>query len=390
MSHKQHLPIHHLVDWLQGQLGEMTMLLERLVRLESPTDDPAAQEPIFGVLREELTTLGFRCHQRRGYACGGLLIAAPQRRVRHHPRQLLIGHTDTVWPRGTLAHMPWRVDQSRAYGPGVFDMKGGLVQLIFALRALAALSVEAGATPLIVVNSDEEIGSPESGPTLAFLARGADRVFVLEPALGDDGRLKTRRKGVGHFVLRVEGRAAHAGLEPERGANAIVELARLIGEIDGLNDRQRGISVNVGLIEGGVRSNVVPPRAAAEIDARVSTQADAERISEALAALRARTPGTSISLSGCFGRSPMEPTAGNQRLWDRAAAAALDLGLDLQQAMAGGASDGNLTSLFAPTLDGLGAVGGGAHASDEFVRLDKMPERCALLALLLSFPPLHG
>jgi glutamate carboxypeptidase len=293
---------------------------------------------------------------------------------------------DTVWPIGTLAEMPVRADEGRIRGPGVFDMKGGLVQMVFALRALRDLGMEAPATPLVLVNTDEEVGSRDSVPYVCMLARCSARAFVLEPAHGPEGALKTARKGVGRFRVTVHGRAAHAGIEPGAGVSAILELSHQVQRLFALNDPERGITVNVGTIDGGLRPNVVAPEASALVDARVRAADDARRIEEAIAGLRPVQEGVALEVEGGFGRPPLERTARNRALWRTARRAADRLGLALDEAAVGGASDGNFTSLYTATLDGLGSVGAGAHAADEHVVLARMPERASLLALLLAAP----
>jgi glutamate carboxypeptidase len=385
----------------------MAGVLADLARLESPSLVPEAQRPVLDRLESELRALGLSVRRLRGRRSGGHLYAAPARRPaprlprqpprperprppRRPPAQLLLGHCDTVWPLGMLGAMPVEERGGRLYGPGVYDMKAGLVQGLFALRALRELALEPAAAPVVFVNSDEEIGSGESARWVRLLARRVRRVFVLEPSLGPDGRLKTGRKGVGQFIVTVRGRAAHAGLEPERGASAVLELSQVIQRLYALADPSRGITINVGVVAGGLRGNVVAPEARAEVDARVQHREDAPALEAAIRGLAPTTPGTSIEVTGGIDRPPLAATAANQGLWRAAEQAARRLGLVLGQGNAGGASDGNTTSLYTATLDGLGAVGGGAHALDEHVELARMPERAALLALLLLAPLAPG
>jgi glutamate carboxypeptidase len=267
-------------------------------------------------------------------------------------------------------------------------MKAGLVQGIFALEALKVLDLQPGVAPVFFINSDEEIGSGESTPQIRRLARSANRAFVLEPSLGPKGKLKTQRKGVGRFIVRVVGKAAHAGLAPEQGASAILELSFVIQRLFALNDVERGITVNVGTIDGGIRPNVVAPESHAVVDVRVLRQEDEPAVAATIRGLQPTTPGTQIIVEGRIGRHPMEKTPGNRRLWELAQEAASDLDIDLEEATAGGGSDGNTTSLYTPTLDGLGAVGDEAHAPGEFVYLDRMAERAALVARLVLDPPI--
>jgi glutamate carboxypeptidase len=313
----------------------------------------------------------------------------PADRKRHRPHQLILGHCDTVWPIGTLDTMPVKTEDGTFWGPGSYDMKAGLVQGLFAIEALGAAGVGAlPVTPVFFINSDEEIGSHDSTRLIVRFARGADRCLVLEPSLGPEGNLKTERKGVGRFWITVRGVAAHAGLDPGKGASAILELSHIIQKLFALNDPEKGITVNVGTIDGGLSPNMVAPESKAAVDVRVPTREDASRIERAIHGLVAETPGTEVIVEGSVRRPPMERTPGNVRLWELAQRGAEELGIEIDQAAAGGGSDGNTTSLFAPTLDGLGAVGAGAHAETEHLMLDKMVERSALLARLLSYPAL--
>lgn len=377
-----------ITGWLRAERESLLGFLERLARTESPSASAAAQEPAFALLAEALRGLGFQTRRLTGRSSGGALFARPRVRPRGRPLQLLLGHVDTVWPEGTLAAMPVSREGDRLSGPGVYDMKGGLAQMVFALRALAALGLEPPVMPLLLVNADEEIGSRESTRHIRRLARLAERAYVLEPSLGAEGRLKTARKGIGRFTLTVKGRAAHAGLNPEAGASAILELAHQVQRLFALNDPAAGVTVNVGMIDGGINPNVVAPESRAIIDVRVPSHAEAERIGRALGALTPVTPGVQLGVEGGFGRPPMEPTPASRALWERARARGLELGLELGEAAVGGASDGNTTSQYTATLDGLGPVGDGAHAQHEHLSVSALLERTALLALLLLEPPL--
>lgn len=364
----------------------MASLLAELALLESPSLDRSSQGPVLARLHHELELAGFQVRALRGRTSGGQLLARSAGRPHGGPVQLLLGHCDTVWPLGTVERMPVERRVGHLWGPGVYDMKAGLVQGIFALRALRDLALAPTVTPVFFINSDEEIQSTDSGRHVVRLARRAERVFVLEPALGREGRLKTRRKGSLRFTLRIFGKAAHSGLDPEKGASAVRELAWQIQSLYALADPGRGITVNVGIVEGGTRANVVAPEARAEIDVRVLTRADGEEIEARMRALEPSAPGTRLELSGGFDRLPLEATAGNRVLWEAARRHAGELGLEIGEGTAGGASDGCLTSPYTPTLDGLGAVGDGAHADHEQVELARSPERAALLALLLLEP----
>jgi len=375
-----------IVAYLREQRPAMVDLLQRLALAESPSDDPAAVGRAFSILSAELERAGLRVRRLQGRASAGVLYARPREKARGLPWQLLVGHCDTVWPVGTVRQMPVRVEGEVVRGPGVFDMKGGLVQMVHALRAVRDLGLTPPARPVAVINSDEEVGSPGSTPLIRCLARGAVRAFVLEPAFGRSGKLKTARKAVGSFTVTIKGRAAHAGINPEEGASAVLELSHQVQRLFALNDPARGVSVNVGTIDGGLRPNVVAPEVRATVDVRVPTAADGAAVEAAIRGLRPVNPLTTIRVEGGIEHPPMEPSPRNQALWRLARHLGRRLGLELEQAAVGGASDGNTTSQYTATLDGLGAVGDGAHAAHEQVETARMAERCALLVLLLLAP----
>ena len=376
-----------LLAYLSDRQDAMVALVNQFARSESPSLDPSAQQEILTLLTEAMVARGFRARRTRGRTSGGSLLSMPADRTRGRPFQVMLGHCDTVWPIGTLETMRLEIKDGRLHGPGTFDMKAGIVQGLFAIDALREVGQALSVTPVFFINSDEEIGSRDSTHQIRLIARGAERVFVLEPAMGARGALKTARKGLGRFTITVRGQAAHAGLEPGKGASAILELSLVIQQLFALNDIDGGVSVNVGTIDGGIRPNVVAPESTAVADVRVPTFKDAERVSAAIHGLTPQTPGTTIEVDGSFGRPPMERTPGNQALFEEAKAAARALDIEIEEASAGGGSDGNTTSLFAPTLDGLGAVGEGAHAPHEHLLVDRMVERSALLACLLARPP---
>lgn len=380
----------HVWDYLTARRGEMLDFLAQLVQAESPSTQPEAQAMPLTILTEALLDLGFEVDHVPGQRTGGYLVGCMENGRFAAPtaieKQLLIGHCDTVWPLGTLREMPFQIDGNVVRGPGVYDMKGGLTQMIFALRALCELEYPPAYTPVVLVNSDEEIGSIESRAEIMRQAEDAERAFVLEPALGLSGKLKTARKGVGRFEITVRGKAAHAGLDPEKGRSAVLALALLVQQLFELNDLAHGVSVNVGTINGGTQTNVIAPEASATVDVRVPTVEDAQRLEQAILALQPPLPGTELDIRGGFNRLPLERTPRNQALWQQARALGETFGLELEEGAAGGGSDGNYTSRYTATLDGLGAVGDGAHARHEFVYIDKMIERTALLAALLMAP----
>jgi glutamate carboxypeptidase len=376
-----------LLGWLRDHEQDLVVLVERLVVAESPSVEPAAQLGAFAVLADELTRA--RCHVRRvrGTGVGDHLYARPATRRHGAPFQLLVGHMDTVWPLGTLECMPIRRDGDLLFGPGTYDMKAGLAQLVFALRALDACDLSPTVTPVVFVNTDEEIGSDDSERMIRMLARSAMRAFVLEGGEGPGGRLKIARKGVGRYRLTVRGRASHAGTSFERGVSAILELSHQVPRLFALNDPDRGVTVNVGTVDGGLRPNVVAPEATAEIGVRVPTLQAAQRLDRAIRGLGPVLPESALEITGGIGRPPMEANRRNRELLGVAQRLASCLGIELDDAgLVGGASDANTTSLFTATLDGLGPLGGGDHALDEHVSIASITERAALLALLLLEP----
>jgi glutamate carboxypeptidase len=378
------LRVLHEVRWRREQF---LSLLETLCRAESPSLDPVAQQAVHAALAANLEALGYVVRRLPGQRSGVHLYARPRRRRRGAPVQLIMGHYDTVWPAGTLTTMPFAIEGDRARGPGVYDMKGGLAQVVVALATLRGLGLEPAVTPVVLVNADEEVGSRESGRHVRRLARIADRALVLEPSLGIEGRLKTERKGVARYTVTVQGRAAHAGLDPTAGASAILELSHVIQALFALNDPARGVTVNVGTIDGGLRPNVVAPESRAVVDVRTRTTADAGRVDAAIRALEPVTAGTALQVEGGVGRPPLEPTPRNTALFETARAIGSRVELALAGGLAGGGSDGSTASLYTATLDGLGPVGDGAHAAHEYLEIGPTLDRAALLALLLLAPP---
>lgn len=375
-----------LLEWVRAHRDPFVSFLSALVEAESPTDDPGSQRAVQGLLTDALEGVAYRVTRHAGRATGGLLLARPPARRKGRPLQMVVGHTDTVWPRGTLAEMSLRVEGGQLYGPGAFDMKAGLAQVVFAVRALRELDVEPAATPVLLFNSDEEVGSPESRRTIGLLARRSCRAFIPEPAFGPRGLVKTARKGMVGYTVHIHGRAAHAGLDPGGGASAIQELASVVRRLHALTDLASGLTVNVGVVEGGTRPNVVAARARAEVDVRVVTEEEGRRMAKVMAGLAAETPGVRLTVEEVSRVPPLERTPRNRRLFQQAQAAGRALGFGLEETMVGGGSDGNTTSRYTATLDGLGAVGDGAHAAHEHVAVGPTLERCALLALLLASP----
>ena len=366
------------------QLRPMLDLLRKMVEIESPSDDKAAVDQCTAFVAEQCTVLGARVRLHRQKAFGDLLEARFGPQKSNQKPILLLGHLDTVWPLGALKDMPFRVSKGRVWGPGVLDMKAGVAM---ALTAIAILKEQQRLTRPVVMllNSDEEVGSTVSRPVTEKIARQCQAVYVLEPAQGLEGAYKTARKGVGNYEIHVQGVAAHSGVDFERGHSAVVELARQIERIAGFTELDRGITVNIGTIQGGTRSNVIAAEAQAEVDVRIAKAKDVTRIENHFRSLRVFDSKCSLHVEGGLNRPPMERTPGTVALFKRAAAHAHALGFELNEAATGGGSDGNFTSaLGVPTLDGMGAVGEGAHATHESLLLEHMTPRTALLAAMLE------
>ncbi len=358
----------------------MLELLQTLVSHESPSRDKPSLDRLGSLLAEMLRERGGMVEKIANSEGGDHVLARFPGPDKLRPA-LVLGHFDTVWPLGTLATMPFRMENRRVYGPGTYDMKAGLTIFLDAI----AERIKNRPRPIwALFTSDEEIGSPTSRALIEDLARQCAFALVLEPPMAD-GSLKTARKGVGRYVLAVEGKAAHAGVAPGEGRNAIVELAHQILNIQKLQDLEAGTTLNVGVIRGGTTTNVVPASALAEVDVRSTSMAEAERIDRSLRSLETVTPGTRLSISGGFNRPPMERSPAISGLFEQARRIGRSLGLELTEGSTGGGSDGNFTAAAGlPTLDGLGVLGHGAHALDEHIVIESLTERSALLAALLS------
>jgi glutamate carboxypeptidase len=370
---------------LRPRTGEMLAELRSLVECESPSLEKAPADRCCLLLAAKWRQRGTRVERLAQKHRGDhLRVTWQPAGVRARGQLMVLGHYDTVYASGALAKMPFRIKGGRAYGPGAFDMKGGLVQALFALEALQRLCVPLRKRIVFVWNSDEEIGSDSSRKLIESEARRSDAVFVLEPSLGPRGLLKTARKGVGEAELIVHGRASHAGLAPQQGINAVHELAQQITRIEKWNDLRRGISINADIIEGGTRTNVIAEHARAVLDMRALRISDMRFVERRLYALRPIHRGAKLEIRGGFNRAPLEHKV-TSALFARAKSLAAQMGLALGESTAGGGSDGNLTgALGVATLDGLGAVGDGAHSSHEHLVINTMPQRAALLATLLA------
>jgi glutamate carboxypeptidase len=370
---------------LKPRLQEMLATLRRFVTSESPSLEKAAADHCCGLIAEEWWKLDVRVERLAQKHRGDHL------RVTYSPDQsqsagqlLVLGHYDTVYSVGTMAKMPFRISSGKAYGPGTFDMKAGIVQAIFALQVLRQCNVTSRKRVVFLWTSDEEIGSESSRKLIETEARRSDAVFVLEPSFGPRGLLKTARKGVGQAELIVHGRASHAGLAPQEGINAIHELAQQLTRIEKWNDHRQGVTINADVIQGGTRVNVIAERARAVLDLRALRISDMRKLERRLCALRPIHKGARVEVTGGFDRPPLERKV-SAALFARAKSLAKQMNLSLGECTVGGGSDGNFTAaLGIPTLDGFGAVGDGAHSSHEHVVINTMPARAALLAALLA------
>src|SRR5216683_4264567 len=373
-----------LLQHLKPRLPQMLATLRQFVTAESPSLEKAAADRCCGIIAAEWNKHCARVERIAQKHRGDLLrITYTPNKPRPSSQLLVLGHYDTVYSTGTLAKMPFRIKGGKAYGPGTFDMKAGIVQALFALQALQQTKIPLGRRIVFLWTSDEEIGSEASRKLFEKEARRSNAVFVLEPSFGPRGLLKTARKGVGQAELVVHGRASHAGLAPQEGINAIHELARQLARVEKWNDPRRGITINAGIIEGGTRTNVIPESARAVLDLRALKISDIRNLERRLHALRPFHRGARLEITGGFDRPPLERKM-SASLFARAKSLAKQMNLSLGECTVGGGSDGNHTgALGIPTLDGLGAVGDGAHSSREHVLINTMPARAALLAALL-------
>jgi glutamate carboxypeptidase len=377
-----------LRDHLQERQGEMLALTRALVETESPSGDEDGSRAVASLLLEAARAIegvaAVDLIESREYGVHLRVRAFTDAPEAGDGSLLLLGHTDTVHPRGSLRERPWRVEDGRIYGPGIFDMKANCALALEALRACAALKVVPRRPVVLLLTCDEETGSLAGRALVEEEGRRAQSVLVLEPP-ATGGRVKTARKGTGMYVLEAHGVASHAGLEPEKGASAILEMARQIERLHALNDASRGITLTVGVVRGGTRSNVVPAEASAEIDVRFSTAEDAGRIEEGIRSLRPFDERVRLSVRGGINRPPLERTEKVAALYEQARLLATSLDFELGEAQVGGASDGNfVTALGVGVLDGLGIDGDGAHATHEHIRLDDIARRGALLAGLIA------
>src|SRR5215471_7023580 len=379
--------VDKILRYARQKQNDIIALIRSFVQCESPTDNSAAVNQFVDLFVASAHDIG----QAKTYANrefgkhGRFVFELPG--SKKDGQILALGHSDTVWPLGTIQTMPFRRARGRLWGPGVFDMKAGLAFFVFAMRAIRDLDIPVKRKVVLQINSDEEVGSPSSRQLTEEAARKSAAVLVLEPGTGLEGKLKTARKGVGDYTVVVRGRSSHAGVDFEAGANAIVEMSRQLERIAGFTRLDRGITVSPGVISGGTRSNVVPPQCTAEVDVRIRRERDQSYLEKKFASLTPYDKRCSIQVSGGINRPPMERKAGVRRLFGIARSLAAALGVELEESSTGGGCDGNFTAaLGVPTLDGLGAVGEGAHAANESIMVDRIADRTALLAKLLAAP----
>jgi len=377
-------PTAELFRFLKSREQEMVAMLCQLVQMESPSGNWQALAQMVDLLANEFGRLGGnpKLHRREK---GGDHLQIDFAGKNDGQPLLLLGHYDTVWEVGTLASMLCRVERGRVWGPGAFDMKGGIVQMMFALRAWRELHGDLPRPVTVLLVSDEEVGSETSRALTESLAKDSAAVLVCEPAQSKEGALKTARKGVGDYTVRVSGKASHAGVDFPAGQSAIHELARQIIKIEDFTELDRGMTVNVGVIRGGTRTNVVAAEATAEIDVRIAKMSDGARIDKKFRSLKPFNRKCRVEVAGGINRPPLERSPAVVSLFEAARSIAASMGWKLKEASTGGGSDGNFTAaLGIPTLDGLGAVGEGAHAVNESVVISEMPRRAALLAALIG------
>lgn len=379
------MPTDPILAYTQSHVQDILADIEQLARIESPSRDATAVNraadwveantaDIAAITRDPAEDFGDVLRLRFDIPGGG-----------EDGHVLGLGHLDTVYPHGTLETMPVRRAEGRLWGPGVFDMKGGVVMFFYAVRALRQLGIATRRPFLLQLNPDEEIGSPASRPLTNDAARNATAALVAEPSFGPDGCAKTARKGGGSFTIRVQGRASHAGLDFAAGANAIVELAHLVATAAAWTDLERGITINAGVIEGGTTTNVVAEHASCTFDVRVPTAADAKEVQARFEGLASRDTRTTVSVEGGLRRPPLERSPTIEKIFHHAQGLSSELGVKLCEASVGGGSDGNYTAAAGiPTLDGIGAVGEGAHSVNESIWIDRIADRTALLAKLIA------
>jgi glutamate carboxypeptidase len=366
--------------YARAKQKDIIALIQQFVECESPSDHLPGVHRFVEMLSSNVTDIA----RIKKFAGGHARVEFTLPGSKKDGQILALGHSDTVWTLGTLSTMPFLEKKGRLWGPGVLDMKAGLVFFIFAMRAIREMNTPVARKVVLQINADEEVGSDSSRALTEDAAKSSNAVLVLEPGTGLEGKLKTARKGVGDYIITVHGKASHAGVDFANGANAIVEMSRQLERIAGFTKLDRGVTVSPGVIHGGTRSNVVPAECRAEVDIRIPRDRDRVYLEKKFASLKPFDKRCTIEVAGGLNRPPMERSAGVRKLYATAEKLASELGVTLQESATGGGSDGNFTAaLGIPTLDGLGAVGEGAHAPHESILINRIADRTALLAKLV-------
>lgn len=372
-----------LLSHIQLKQTRLIGFLKELVECESPSDSPESIRRCNDLIASHVSDIARVKRVRNHILIEFHRLDGPKKKK--EGQILGLGHSDTVWPIGTLKSMPWKVKDGRLWGPGVLDMKAGLVFFIYAVRALIENEIPVSRKVVLQINADEETGSDDSRSLTETEAQKSIAVLVPEPGTGLTGKLKTARKGIGDYTIQIKGQAAHSGVDFEKGASAILELARQLAKIEAFTDLSRGTTVNPGVITGGTRRNVIAAEASAQIDLRVATMTEAKKLDRKFHQLKAIDKRCSVEITGGLNRPPMERTKGIAQLFRLTKSLAAELGIDLEESATGGGSDGNFTgALGIPTLDGIGAVGEGAHAPHESLLIDRIADRTALIAKLIA------
>jgi glutamate carboxypeptidase len=356
--------------------------LKKYVELETPTDDTIQNRKLLNTIAADFRDLGFDVEWNESVLSAGQLVCR-LKSVNAKEDQLMIGHADTVWPVGTLEEMPWKIDGNVISGPGVYDMKSGIVMMQLSIKVMKELGLKPTLRPVVMITSDEETGSKDSWDEIEKIARDVKRVFVPEPSIGLEGKIKTQRKGSGRYQITVKGREAHSGVEPEKGISAVVEMSTIIQNLDKLNDYEKGVSLNVGMISGGKAVNVVPGECTIHIDLRFLKNEDGEEADRYIKGLEPQLKGAEILIEGGLRRLPIIQNERNKKLWKLAKECAKQLDLSIEQGLSGGGSDGSITSQFTATIDGMGPVGEGAHSPSEKILVQETMDRAALLTTML-------
>jgi glutamate carboxypeptidase len=378
-----------LLSHVRSKQNELILFLRELVECESPSDDPAAVNRFMELFADRMAGLAKTKLLKGGTRFGNHLRCEFMLPGRKKTGQILaIGHGDTVWPMGTLRTMPFRQERGKLWGPGVLDMKSGLAFFAFAMRALRELDIQVGSSVVLLIVSDEEVGSESSRPVTEAEARKSSMALVLEPGTGLEGKLKTARKGVGGYSIEVKGKASHAGVDFQAGASAVVELARQIEKIAGFTDLSKGITVNPGVISGGTRTNVVAAEARVDVDVRIARLKDASAVDKKFRSLKPFDRRCAVRVTGGLNRPPMERTPAIAKLFRKAQSLAREMDVEIEESSTGGGSDGNFVAgMGVPVLDGIGGVGEGAHATNESILIDRIADRAALMAKLVASGP---